>query len=89
MQHTYCCTVNKFEVLENTLKLGQKKNILSLQVHKITGRTERSFPKSTGFELPKESMSLNLQHYPYIFWDKNFDWGLREQEHLETIEQET
>ena len=25
-------------------------------------------------------MSLNLQNYPYtIFWDKNFDWGLREQ----------
>jgi hypothetical protein len=42
---TYCCTVNKFEVLENTLKLGQKKNILSLQVHKITGRTEEAFPK--------------------------------------------
>jgi hypothetical protein len=37
--------VNKFEVLENTLKLGQKKNILSLQVHKITGRTEEAFPK--------------------------------------------
>jgi hypothetical protein len=67
--------VNKFEVLENTLKLGQKKTYIILQVHKITGRTERSFPKAQVLSYQKESMSLNLQHYPYtIFWDKNFDW---------------
>jgi hypothetical protein len=57
--------VNKFEVLENTLKLGQKKTYYLLQVHKITGRTERSFPKAQVLSYQKESMSLNLQHYPY------------------------
>jgi hypothetical protein len=51
-----------------------EENILSLQVHKITGRTERSFPKAQVLSYQK-GMSLNLQHYPYtIFWDKNFDW---------------
>jgi hypothetical protein len=33
--------------------LARRKTYYLLQVHKITGRTERSFPKSTGFELPK------------------------------------
>jgi hypothetical protein len=39
-----------------------------LQVHKITGRTERSFPKAQVLSYQKESMSLNLQHYPYTIF---------------------
>jgi hypothetical protein len=67
--------------------LARRKTYYLLQVHKITGRTERSFPKAQVLSYQKESMSLNLQHYPYTIFGIRTLIGSRE--HLETIEQET
>ncbi|GEJ41316.1 hypothetical protein FPN185_contig00011-0018 [Flavobacterium psychrophilum] len=81
MQHIYCCTLNKFEVLrEHFKKYPEEKHIIFCKFIKSQEEVKKAFPKATVLSYQKESMSLNLQNYPYtIFWDKNFDWGLREQ----------
>ncbi|EKT4549131.1 hypothetical protein JE952_000741 [Flavobacterium psychrophilum] len=81
MQHIYCCTPNKFEVLrEHFKKWPEEKHIIFCKFIKSQEEVKKAFPKATVLSYQKESMSLNLQNYPYtIFWDKNFDWGLREQ----------
>ncbi|AIT65709.1 hypothetical protein IY36_04090 [Flavobacterium psychrophilum] len=81
MQHIYCCTPNKFEVLrEHFKKYPEEKHIIFCKFIKSQEEVKKAFPKATVLSYQKESMSLNLQNYPYtIFWDKNFDWGLREQ----------
>ncbi|ANB40940.1 hypothetical protein [Flavobacterium phage 2A] len=81
MQHIYCCTPNKFEVLRKHFKkYPEEKHIIFCKFIKSQEEVKKAFPKATVLSYQKESMSLNLQNYPYtIFWDKNFDWGLREQ----------
>ncbi len=81
MQHVYCCTPNKFEVLEEHFKKWQQeKHIIFCKFIRSQEEVKAAFPKAQVLSYQKESMSLNLQNYPYtIFWDKNFDWGLREQ----------
>lgn len=81
MQHTYCCTPNKFEVLEEHFKSWpEEKHIIFCKFVRSQEEVKARFPKATVLSYQKESMSLNLQNLPYtIFWDKNFDWGLREQ----------
>ena len=81
MQHAYCCTENKFEVLEEHFKkYPEEKHIIFCKFIRSQDELKVRFPKAQILSYQKESMSLNLQNYPYtIFWDKNFDWGLREQ----------
>jgi hypothetical protein len=81
MQHSYCCTANKFEVLrEHFKKWPEEKHLIFCKFIRSQEELKKAFPKAVVLSYQKESMSLNLQNYPYtIFWDKNFDWGLREQ----------
>ena len=81
MQHVYCCTENKFKVLEEHFKKWpEEKHIIFCKFIRSQEELKERFPKAQVLSYQKESMSLNLQNYPYtIFWDKNFDWGLREQ----------
>ena len=81
MQHTYCCTADKFEVLKKHFETWpEEKHIIFCKFIRSQEELKLAFPKAQILSYQKESMSLNLQDYPYtIFWDKNFDWGLREQ----------
>lgn len=81
MQHTYCCTDSKFDVLKRHFEqYPEEKHIIFCKYIDSHEACRRYFPKATVLSYQKESLSLNLQHLPYtIFFDKNWDYALRHQ----------
>jgi len=81
MQHTYCCSEGKFQVLdEHFREYPQEKHIIFCKYVDSRMACEKRYPKATVLSYQKESLSLNLQHLPYtIFFDKNWDYALRHQ----------
>ena len=60
MQHVYCCTPNKFEVLEEHFKKWpQEKHIIFCKFIRSQEEVKAAFPKAQVLSYQKESMSLN------------------------------
>ena len=81
MQHTYCCTENKFEILENLFKeIDQSRTIIYCKYIASREECKKRFPKATVLSYQKEAFGLNLQHLNNtIYFDKIWDYALRVQ----------
>lgn len=81
MQHSYCCTDNKFVILENILKQYNPDNIIMFTKY-IASREElqKRYPKLTVLSYGMHSFGLNLQDkFITIYFDKTFDYAQRTQ----------
>ena len=81
MQHTYCCTPSKFEVLDNLFKdIDESRTIIYCKYIASREACERYFKKATVLSYQKESLGLNMQHLcNTVYFDKIWDYALRTQ----------
>jgi len=81
MQHTYCCTQEKFDILDDLfLEIDQSKTIIFCKYILSQEECKRRFPKSLVLSYQKDSLGLNLQDYNNtIYFDKVWDYYLRTQ----------
>lgn len=81
MQHEYCITENKFEVLNEWFEThSADKAIIFTKYIKSTDECRRRYPKATVLNYKTGVYSYNLQYLPYmVMFDKTFDWGDRRQ----------
>jgi SNF2 family DNA or RNA helicase len=79
MQHGYCCSENKFAVLDQLFKeIDQSKTIIYCKYVDSREACEKYFPKATVLSYQKESMGLNLQYLNNtVYFDKIWDYALR------------
>lgn len=79
MQHTYCCTTEKFEVLNDLFtRVDPERTIIFCKYIDSREACERYFPKATVLSYQKESLGLNLQHLNQtVYFDKVWDLALR------------
>lgn len=77
MQHGYCCTEEKFELVENWFKkYPEEKSIIFVKYIRSMEECKKRFPKATVLNYKTGSYGLNLQHLPYtVYFDKTFDYG--------------
>lgn len=77
MQHSYCCSEEKFKLLEN---LVGDRTIVYCKFIRSQQEVERRFPGLKVLTYGKNSFGLNLQEYNRIvYFDKTFDYAFREQ----------
>ena len=79
MQHLYCTTEEKFDMLNEIIKNNRSEKICVFTKF-IRSREEiaRKFPNTTVLSYGKESVGLNLQDYNRTcFWDKTWDYAQR------------
>lgn len=83
MQHTYCCTASKIELVQNILKeedVDPKRTIIFCKFIKSRELCEKTFPDCLVLSYQKDSLGLNLQDYNVtIYFDKVWDYALRTQ----------
>jgi SNF2 family DNA or RNA helicase len=81
MQHEYCCTEEKFDLVKEWFKAyPEEKAIIFTKYIASTEECKKRFPKSTVLNYKTGVFSYNLQHLPYmVMFDKTFDWGDRRQ----------
>lgn len=79
MQHSYCCTPDKFDVVDEILKKeDESKTIIFCKYIKSREECEKRYPKAKVLSYQKESFGLNLQDYnTTIYFDKIWDYSLR------------
>lgn len=79
MQHAYCCTQEKFEVLDNLFKtIPEDRTIIFCKYIASQEACRKYFPKATVLSYQKESLGLNLQHLNNtVYFDKIWDLALR------------
>ena len=81
MQHLYCCTEDKFEVLNKILENCDRKKVLIYRKF-IESETElkKRYPDIPVMSIQSHSYSLNLQEYNTIVkWDKTWDYACIDQ----------
>lgn len=77
MQHLYCCTEDKFNVLDEFLKTTDPTKVLIYRKF-IESETElkKRYPNIPILSIQRHSMSLNMQQYNCIVkWDKTWDYA--------------
>jgi hypothetical protein len=81
MQHTYCCTEEKFEILDDLFKsVAQEQTIIFCKYVKSREECEKRYKKAKVLSYQKESLGLNLQQYcNTVYFDKIWDLALRTQ----------
>ncbi|TWP29157.1 DEAD/DEAH box helicase [Apibacter muscae] len=81
MQHSYCISESKFEVLDKHFQSYPiDQHIIFCKYIKSREECLKRYPKATVLNYQSESMGLNLQHLPLvIFFDKIWDYALRVQ----------
>ncbi|MFV0468658.1 MAG: SNF2-related protein [Dysgonomonas sp.] len=81
MQHSYCCTPNKFEVLDAWFENhDQATTIIFCKFIRSQRECSERYPKAKVLSYQKHSFGLNLQEYnSTVYFDKTFDWALRNQ----------
>jgi len=81
MQHSYCCTQEKFDIIENLFtEIEESKSIIFCKYILSQEECKRRFPKSLVLSYQKDSLGLNLQDYNNtIYFDKVWDYYLRTQ----------
>ena len=79
MQHSYCCTQSKFDVVDKLFDdIPQEKTIIFCKYVSSRDACTKRYPKSMVLSYQKESMGLNLQNFNYtIYFDKIWDLALR------------
>lgn len=79
MQHIYCCTPEKFNVIDRLFKeIMQEDTIIYCKYGNSRQACEARYPKACVLSYQKESMGLNLQRYRNtIYFDKIWDLALR------------
>lgn len=81
MQHAYCCTENKFDIVRGILcDVDPTKTIIFCKYVDSREKCEKEFPQCRVLSYQKDSLGLNLQQYNVtIYFDKIWDLALREQ----------
>ncbi len=81
MQHTYCCTQEKFDIIQDLFtEIEESKTIIFCKYILSQEECKRKFPKSLVLSYQKDSLGLNLQDYNNtIYFDKVWDYYLRTQ----------
>lgn len=81
MQHSYCCTPDKFNVVDEILQgIDPARTIIFCRYIKSQEACAARYPKCKVLSFQKESFGLNLQRYCYtIYFDKVWDYALMEQ----------
>lgn len=81
MQHAYCCTPEKFEVLDQHFRqYDESRSIIFCKYVASREACEKYFKKATVLSYQKESLGLNLQHLNHtVYFDKIWDLALRTQ----------
>lgn len=81
MQHTYCCTDEKFIIVEELFTtIPEESTIIFCKFIKSREECEKRFPKAKVLSYQRESLGLNLQNYNYtIYFDKIWDYALMTQ----------
>ncbi|WP_228376032.1 SNF2-related protein [Chryseobacterium aquaticum] len=75
MQHGYCCSKKKFEIVSNWIT-DESKTIIFTKYIASAEECKKRFPKSTVLNYKTGSLSLNLQELPNtVYFDGTFDWG--------------
>lgn len=79
MQHAYCCTPEKFEVLDQHFRqYDESRSIIFCKYIASREACEKYFKKATVLSYQKESLGLNLQHFNHtVYFDKIWDLALR------------
>lgn len=79
MQHTYCCTQDKFDVLDCLFReIDESKTIIFCKYVDSRKACEGRYKKAKVLSYQKESFGLNLQQYcNTIYFDKIWDLALR------------
>lgn len=86
MQHSYCCTASKFELLKNHFKhQDESRAIIYCKYIASRDACEKMFKKATVLSYQKHAFGLNLQHLNHtIYFDKVWDLSLRLQAGMRT-----
>lgn len=81
MQHTYCATEDKFDVVDNLFKeIDQERTIIFTKFIRSAEECRKRYPKATVLSYQKEAYGLNMQHLNNtIYFDKVWDYALRRQ----------
>lgn len=79
MQHSYCCTQSKFDVVDKLFEdIPQEKTIIFCKYVSSMDACAKRYPKAMVLSYQKESMGLNLQDFNHtIYFDKIWDLALR------------
>jgi SNF2 family DNA or RNA helicase len=79
MQHSYCCTDDKINKLDNLFKsIPQEKTIIFCKFIKSQDICRKYFPKATVLSYQKEAFGLNFQSLNNtVYFDKVWDYALR------------
>ena len=77
MQHAYCCSGQKFDLLRDTInKYGAENIIVACKYVDSVEAVSRAFPELKVLSFASHSFGLNLQPYNVtFFWDKTFDYA--------------
>ncbi|MNX97069.1 hypothetical protein D3C86_1294180 [compost metagenome] len=77
MQHEYCVTPEKFEIVNNWLKeYPEEKTIIYCKYIISKEECKARYPKAVVLNYKSDSHGHNLQDRPYmIYFDGTFDWG--------------
>ncbi|MFA6831309.1 MAG: DEAD/DEAH box helicase [Bacteroidaceae bacterium] len=81
MQHSYCCSLSKFEALERLFEsLNPKDCLIFCKYIDSYQACKKHFPNALVLSYQKEALGLNLQDYSNtIYFDKVWDYALRVQ----------
>lgn len=81
MQHLYCCTADKFTVLDNILKdTDSSKVIIYRKFVESEYQLKKRYPNLLILSIQSHCYGLNLQSYNTIIgWDKVWDYALLDQ----------
>lgn len=87
MQHNYSLSAQKFEIVDNLLKGIDPLKVLIYAKYIDTQNELREYYKNCKvMSIQKHAFGLNLQDYNItIFWDKTWDYALREQIERRTL----
>ncbi len=87
MQHLYCCTEDKFEMLDAYLKtVDTSKVIIYCKFIESKEALKKRYPTIPVLSIQSHAMSLNMQQYNItIYWDKTWDYALEDQSEHRTF----
>lgn len=79
MQHSYCCSPAKVEVVRDILRnVSESECLIFCKYIDSQELCRKEFPKAMVLSYQKDSLGLNLQKYRYtIYFDKIWDYALR------------
>jgi len=75
MQHQYCTSEQKFEIVDDWIK-DQSKTIIFCKYIASVEACKKRYPDAAVLNYKTGSLSLNLQERPHtVYFDQTWDWG--------------